>query len=232
MSYEPDSLTENGPRSHCSTVSADGPIEAVRAHGLRGSFLFPFIEVPTEVSPFEAIYRQYFDFVWSSVRRLGVRPGALDDVVQEIFIVIHSRLGTLEKPEALRSWIYGVIRRTVSGYHRVRRAKEASFVMMSAEPDTRGLPPTPFDLAEQSDRVKLLFSLLDELDAQKREVFTMAELDELAVPEIADTLAIPLNTAYSRLRAARLAFEEALARRSAPLAVNILRRKRGGPRRA
>lgn len=64
-----------------------------------------FIETPAEVSPFESIYRQYFDFVWSSVRRLGVSPAAVDDVVQEIFIVIHSRLHTLEKPQALRSWI-------------------------------------------------------------------------------------------------------------------------------
>jgi RNA polymerase sigma-70 factor (ECF subfamily) len=168
------------------------------------------------VSRFESIYRQYFDFVWSSVRRLGVRPVAVDDVVQEIFIVIHSRLHTLEKPEALRSWIYSVIRRTVSGHHRSQRVKEISGVMLATEPETRRQPATPFDLAQQSDQVKLLFSLLDELDEPKREVFVMAELDELTVPEIAEILEIPLNTAYSRLRAARQAFDEALARRSAP----------------
>ena len=166
------------------------------------------------MSPFESIYRQYFDFVWSSVRRLGVTSAAADDVVQEIFIVIHSRLHTLEKPEALRSWIYSVIRRTVSGHHRSRRAQEASGILRAAEPDVRALPRTPADLAELNDQVKLLFSLLEELNESKREVFTMAELDELAVPEIAEILGIPLNTAYSRLRAARQAFEEALARRS------------------
>jgi RNA polymerase sigma-70 factor (ECF subfamily) len=42
----------------------------------------------------------------------------------------------------------------------------------------------------------------------------MVELDELTVPEVAEILNIPLNTAYSRLRAARQAFEEALARRT------------------
>jgi RNA polymerase sigma-70 factor, ECF subfamily len=167
------------------------------------------------VLPFESIYRQYFDFVWASVRRLGVSPPATDDVVQEVFMVIHSRLHTLEQPEALRSWIYGVVRRTVSGYHRSRRAREASGAALGAEPDLRRVPPTPFDLTEQSDQVKLLWSLLEELDEPKREVFAMAELDELTVPEIAEILEIPLNTAYSRLRAARRAFEDALARRSA-----------------
>ena len=167
------------------------------------------------MSPFENIYRQYFDFVWSSVRRLGVSPAATDDVVQEVFIVIHSRLHTLEKSEALRSWIYSVIRRTVSNYHRSRRAKDASGIVLASEPDARPLPRTPFDLAEQNDQVKLLFGVLEELDEPKREVFTMAELDELTVPEIAEILEIPLNTAYSRLRAARQAFDEALVRHSA-----------------
>jgi RNA polymerase sigma-70 factor (ECF subfamily) len=167
------------------------------------------------VSPFESIYRQYFDFVWASVRRLGVSPPATDDVVQEVFIVIHSRLHTLEQPQALRSWIYGVVRRTVSGHHRSRRAREASGATLGTEPDMQRGPPTPFDLTEQNDQVKLLWSLLQELDEHKREVFVMAELDELTVPEIAEFLGIPLNTAYSRLRAARQAFEEALARRLA-----------------
>jgi len=177
-----------------------------------------------EVSQFESIYRQYFDFVWSSVRRLGVNPTAADDIVQEVFIVIHSRLHTLENPESLRSWIYGVVRRTVSGYHRARRVRDASGAMLAVEPDARPHPPTPFDLAEQTDQVKLLWSILEDLDEPKREVFMMAELDELTVPEIADILEIPLNTAYSRLRSARQAFEEAFARRSLRL------ERRGGRR--
>jgi RNA polymerase sigma-70 factor, ECF subfamily len=179
--------------------------------------------VSGEVSPFESIYTQYFDFVWSSVRRLGVDPAATDDVVQEVFIVIHSRLHTLEQPQALRSWIYGIVRRTVSGYHRSRRVKEASGAALAAEPSAQPLPPTPADLVEQNDKVKLLFGLLEELDEPKREVFTMAELDELTVPEISEILEIPLNTAYSRLRAARQAFEEALVR-------HVARRERGGGR--
>src|SRR5215204_4840245 len=110
--------------------------------------------VPGEVSPFQSIYNQYFDFVWSSVRRLGVSAAATDDVVQEVFIVIHSRFHTLEQPQALRSWIYGIVRRTVSGHHRSRRVKEASGAALAAEPYAHPLPPTPLDLVEQNDKVK------------------------------------------------------------------------------
>jgi RNA polymerase sigma-70 factor, ECF subfamily len=177
----------------------------------QGALAAPAHEVP----PFESIYRQYFDFVWSSTKRLGVSQAAMDDVVQEIFMVIHARLGTLQKPESLRSWIYGISRRTVSDHHRSRRTREASQVALARELEVGNeLPRTPFDLTQQSDQVKLLWSLLEEMDWAKREVFLLAELDEMTAPEIAEALEIPLNTAYSRLRAARHAFDEKLARRA------------------
>ncbi len=168
------------------------------------------------VPPFETIYQQYFDFVWAMTLRLGVSRAATDDVVQEIFMVIHARLGTLREPASLRSWIYGIVRRTVSDHHRTQRTRAAFGATLAAEADLRqSSPQTPLDLTEQSDQVKLLQSVLDELDPAKREVFVLAELEELSVPEIAEALEIPLNTAYSRLRLAREAFEQKLSRRAA-----------------
>jgi RNA polymerase sigma-70 factor, ECF subfamily len=167
------------------------------------------------VLPFETIYHQYLDFVWAMTLRLGVSRAATDDVVQEIFMVVHSRLGTLRDPASLRSWIYGIVRRTVSDHHRSQRTRAAFGSTLAAEVELRQpVPQTPLDLTEQSDQVKVLQSLLDELDPAKREVFVLAELEELSVPEIAEALEIPLNTAYSRLRLAREAFEQRLARRA------------------
>ena len=165
--------------------------------------------------PFSQIYAQYFSFVWSSARRLGVEPAAIDDLVQEIFIVIHARVDTLERPEALRSWIYGVVRRTVSTYHRGRRTRGSIGLTPAAEEEIVSHAPTPLEQTEQNADLELLQSLLSQLDEPKREVFSLVELEELTVPEVADALEIPLNTAYSRLRAAREAFDAALARHEA-----------------
>jgi len=168
------------------------------------------------VPPFESIYQQYFDFVWSSTVRLGVKPVAIDDVVQEIFMVIHSRLATLREPASLRSWIYGIVRRTVSAHHRSQRTRSALGNTFALESELQQPSvPTPLDVTEQNDRLKLLQSLLDSLDPLKREVFMLAEFEEMTVPEIAEAIEVPLNTAYSRLRAAREAFEQGLARRAA-----------------
>jgi len=169
-----------------------------------------------EVPSFESVYAQYFDFVWSSARRFGVMPAAMDDVVQEIFMVIHGKLHTLRQPESLRSWIYGIVRRTVSGHHRSQRTRDASDTALALHAKAQGETPlTPLELSEHNEEAKLLWALLDEIDESKREVLILVELEGMTAPEIADALEIPLNTVYSRLRAARLAFDAALARRTA-----------------
>lgn len=166
--------------------------------------------------PFASIYDRYFDFVWASVRRLGVAPDDVADVVQEVFVVIHARLHTLERPESLRSWVYGVVRRTVSGHRRSRRSESTTDATLAElDRERESAQPTPQRLTEQADQVELLWALLAELDEPKREVFVLAEVEEMTMPEIASALEIPLNTAYSRLRSARQAFEAALARHEA-----------------
>jgi RNA polymerase sigma-70 factor, ECF subfamily len=171
---------------------------------------------PAVVPPFPEIYRLYFDFVWSSARHLGVASEGIDDVVQEVFIVIHAKLHTLQQPESLRSWIYGVVRRTVSSYRRTHKAKPTTSAHLDRLDEVVGPgSSTPLDAAEQNAQLELLNSLLAEIDDAKREVFVLAELEEMTMPEIAEALEIPVNTAYSRLRAARLAFEAGLARRAA-----------------
>lgn len=163
---------------------------------------------------FQVVYEQQFDFVWTSVQRLGVDAGAVDDVVQEVFIVIHSRLHTLQHPEALRSWVYGIVRRTVSTYHRARRARAVvSGTAEGVEPESHG--PTPFDIAQTNSDMQFVAKLLAELDEPRRELLALVDLHEMTVPEAAAALDMPLNTAYSRLRKARIAFEAALARHDA-----------------
>jgi RNA polymerase sigma-70 factor (ECF subfamily) len=157
---------------------------------------------------FASVYAEYFEFVWICTRRLGVDADAIDDVVQEVFIVIHRRLETVERPDALRSWIYGVVRRTVSTHRRNQRLRRAT----GTEDPPGVCQPTPQELAEQTEEMRLLWSLLGQLDEAKREVFMLAELEEMTVPEIAQAVGIPLNTAYSRLRLARAEFDKALAR--------------------
>jgi RNA polymerase sigma-70 factor (ECF subfamily) len=172
-------------------------------------------ETPAVLPSFRSIYDDYFDFVWTSTRRLGVPVDAVDDVVQEIFVVVNARLSTIEHPASLRSWIYGVVRRTVSTYHRRRRVRGASESHDPFEDGASPMQPSPLDLTVLSDEIRLLWCLLGELGPLKREVFVLAELEEMTMPEIAEAIGVPVNTAYSRLRVAREEFNDALARHEA-----------------
>jgi len=168
----------------------------------------------SEFPPFKEIHREYLNFVWSAARRFGVEPSAMEDVVQEVFMVIHARLHTVEKPESLRSWIYSVVRRIAANHRRIRRANAAR----PGEPgfqEALSREPTPLERTERTDAARLLLTLLETIDERKREMFALVEIDELSVPEAAEILNIPVNTAYSRLRSARQEFEQALARHEA-----------------
>jgi RNA polymerase sigma-70 factor, ECF subfamily len=173
-------------------------------------------DATTRVPNFADLYKTYFNFVWSSARYLGIERADTDDVVQEVFITIHRRLGTLQQSSSLRSWIYGVTRRIASAYHRSKRTAVITTDTARLEPEL--LQPecaSPLRMAEQSEDAELLWRLLLELDESKREIIVLAELHELTAPEIAAAIDVPLNTVYSRLRAARQELEAALLRNDA-----------------
>lgn len=163
---------------------------------------------------FDALYEEEFAFVWRSCRRLGVADAALDDVVQEVFLVVHRRFHDFERRSSLRTWLFGIVVGVVRNHRRTARRKDPP----GSGEDADDLPSPglePHAHAEQAEAARLVHRLLDALDEDKREVFVLAELEQLTAPEIAAALALNLNTVYSRLRAARLEFERALERERA-----------------
>jgi len=84
---------------------------------------------------------------------------------------------------------------------------------MDEIPDRRGR--SPLQEAETRDKLRLVDELLRSLDDDKREVFVLAHLEQMTAPEIAEILSENVNTVYSRLRAAKEEFEQALERRRA-----------------
>jgi RNA polymerase sigma-70 factor (ECF subfamily) len=97
--------------------------------------------------------------------------------------------------------------------HRTRAAQEAS--RDTFDQDSSAKEHSPLDLALRSHELQVVRRLLGTLDGKKREVFMLAALEEMSVPEIADAIGVPLNTAYSRLREARRDLSRALSREAA-----------------
>ncbi|WP_437310184.1 RNA polymerase sigma factor [Sorangium sp. So ce388] len=159
---------------------------------------------------FDAVYDEHADFVWRSLRRLGVREASLDDALQDVFLVVHRRLGEFEPRSSVKAWLFAIVCRVARDHRRLVRRKEGHEELPAGVPDRA---PGPAERLEKAEALKLVDALLAELDDEKRAVFVMAEIEELSAPEIAAALDVKLNTVYSRLRAARRDFELALARR-------------------
>ena len=156
------------------------------------------------------IYERHFDFVWRSLRRLGVRATDLEDATQEVFLVVHRRLEDFEHRSSIKTWIFGIALR-IAKIYRHKAARQRTHV-----PEDNALLVCTSDSPEQArahmQAAEQVQVLLDELDDDKRAVFILAELEQLPAAEIAQALGLPTNPVYSRLRLARAAFESSLRR--------------------
>ena len=167
---------------------------------------------------FADVYRDHFGFIWRSARAMGVGPSSVDDAVQEILVTVHRCLPQFEGRSTIRTWLSGIVLNVVRHHRRTvqRRSPHELAGAVSEDPETLATRARgPHEDAELAEDARLLQTLLDTLDDDKREVLVLAELEELSVPEIAEGLGLNVNTAYSRLRLAREQFDRALARHRA-----------------
>jgi RNA polymerase sigma-70 factor (ECF subfamily) len=153
---------------------------------------------------FAAIYESMVDYVWNVVCRMGVPHADAEDVVQEVFVTVFRRLGEFEGRSQLKTWVFRVAVHLVQHYFRNHARKpgdraSAKGTEIEALVDQRENGP-----AKQVER-RERFDALDQ-------VFVLAELEQLTLVEIGEVVGANPNTVATRLRAARQAFEKALAR--------------------
>ena len=158
----------------------------------------------------EAFYEGHFDFVWRSLRRLGVPASGLDDAAQEVFLVAFRRAADFEGRSTLKTWLFGIALNVARRAARGAARREES--LSDADPPASS---NQEESASRAEAVRMLYAILDGLEPEKRAVFVLSELEEMTAPEIAEIADVPLNTVYSRLRAARADFDAALRRRLA-----------------
>jgi RNA polymerase sigma-70 factor, ECF subfamily len=156
----------------------------------------------------EAVYREYHAFVWRILHHFGLRGEAVDDAVQEVFLVVHRRLVSFDGRTSIKNWLYGIARRVASDHRKKHQRRHARLRLVASSEDEAREPRQ----LERLTTTELVERLLDSLDEDKREVFVLAEVEGMTAPEIASMLGINLNTVYSRLRTARAHFHREAVR--------------------
>ncbi|WAS95546.1 RNA polymerase sigma factor [Nannocystis punicea] len=164
-----------------------------------------------------ALYQAHADFVVRISRQLGAPAAQLEDVVHDVFLVVHRRIDEYDASRGSpRAWLYGIARNVV--LHRLRgQARAERRLRLLPDPEPR---PGPDERLARNHAASLVQRFLDELDEDRRMVFALIEIEGMSAPEVAEALGVKLNTVYSRLRLARQQFKATVDR---------LQRGRGGP---
>lgn len=171
-------------------------------------------EYPERRMTFREVYHDHFAFVWRSLRRLGVPDADANDAAQDVFLVVHRRLGDFEGRAKLTTWLFRICLRVARD--RAQRA-HVRYEVPAADGTTDRVDPEDDAVTrlERRDDLALFDAAISELDFDLRAAFSLFELEAMTGPEVAHVLQVPLGTAYSRLRLAREAFRKAVARLSA-----------------
>ena len=157
------------------------------------------------------IYREHFDFVWRSLRGLGIGESEAEDLAQDVFLVVRRRLPDFDTSRPLRPWLFGILRRVASDRRRSASRSERRLRLLPAAA-AHGTPhPTPEQTAADAQAASFVERFLDTLDESRRMIFVLSEVEGMSGTEIAEALGINRNTVYTRLRAARQQFAATIA---------------------
>jgi RNA polymerase sigma-70 factor (ECF subfamily) len=170
---------------------------------------------PSALPSFRSLFEQEFTYVWNVLRRLGIAPRDLEDLTQQVFLQVHSQLASFDPSRPLRPWLFAFAFHVASNHKSLARNRIELCVVAPELADP--LPPADEQLITRQE-LELAELALARVSLDRRALLLLHEIEGHSIPEIAHSLAIPLNTAYSRLRLARQEYE---------LAVRRLRAQRG-----
>jgi RNA polymerase sigma-70 factor (ECF subfamily) len=167
----------------------------------------PSAPVPVAPLPvsFEEVYRLEFKPVWRAMACLGVPAAHVEDLVHDVFVTAYRKWAEYDPTRPARAWLLGIATRKASDHRALHRhhyeiADEQAAAHVAA----------PAISTDSRDAKKIVEAALAQMAEGPRAVFVLHELEQRPIPEVAGLLNIPVATAYTRLRAARLKFKEAV----------------------
>jgi RNA polymerase sigma-70 factor, ECF subfamily len=161
-------------------------------------------------SYFQEVFWAHYPYVFNSLRRLGVHPNDIEDLAQEVFVTAYRRVDDFDRARPARPWLFGIAYRVVAQHRRDTRQDRA----VSAQDVSEAVDGSEGadDLLDRRDDQRMVLEALGSVELDRRAVLLMHDLDGICMPDIAGTIGIPVNTAYSRLRLAREEFASAVKR--------------------
>src|ERR1019366_8769180 len=157
----------------------------------------------------EALFRQHAPLVARFLFRLGVPPDAIDDAVQEVFLVVHRQGGYRPGPARPTSYLANLSLHAASAHRRSERRRRDRESDAPLE-DVAAASGGPVEVLETSESLRRVEGLLARLEPELRTTLILAEMEGESCASIAAAMRIPVGTVYWRLHQARKKFQKAL----------------------
>jgi RNA polymerase sigma-70 factor (ECF subfamily) len=148
------------------------------------------------------IWEEFSGRIRSHLLKKLRRKDDVDDLMQEIFIKIHTHLGHLRESGKLSSWIYRIAENTLNDYYRENRELETRYDENKGIPDTfdEGNPLTGIE--------RCLEAFIARLPEKYREPLVMSDLEGMKQTEIAESMNISYSGLKSRVQRGREMIKE------------------------
>ncbi len=169
---------------------------------------------------FEALVRRYERELYGYLRRYLGDATLAEDVFQNTFLQLYTRVEMYEAGRPVRPWLYTIAtHQAIDALRRAGRHQAVSLDQHREETQSGELQnlvvllesrgPNPLEQVQAEERGELVRDSVDRLPDFLRQVVVLAYYQGLKYREIADILDIPVGTVKSRLHSALLRLHEA-----------------------
>lgn len=152
----------------------------------------------------EDIWTQFATRLRYFIRGRVADDASAEDILQNVFVKVQQRLGTLRGEEKIEAWVCQIARNAIVDHYRtIRPADEL--------PDY--LPQPPDDAADEAEKAALLAAfrrMITQLPEPYRQAVQLTEMEGLTQQELATRLGISLSGAKSRVQRGRAMLKDML----------------------
>jgi RNA polymerase sigma-70 factor (ECF subfamily) len=156
----------------------------------------------------ERVWHQLHEALVIFVRRRVSSDQDAEDIVQDVFVRIHTQLGTLRHTESMHAWVYKIARNAIADHYRGRARTEHMVEAARIQVDDGGPVGDAEALAEPSPELdSCLNELIGELPQSYADALRMTELGDMTQQEAATSLGLSVSGMKSRVQRGRRQLE-------------------------
>jgi len=137
------------------------------------------------------------------IQRRVPDPHSAEDILQDVFLKIHTRIDTLHQQERVAAWIYQIARNAIADYYRAQRPT-------TEVPETLAAPDDQLDQDVVQELLPCVAAMVNELPDLYRDALRLTEYEGLSQKELGERLGISFSGAKSRVQRARAKIKEQL----------------------